>query len=87
MIITKDNGGDTWTVAEYSMDENGVITVTGNTKAAYAVVRDSEVHPKSDTESPKTGVSTYFVPAVIGVVLFGGVAVVCVKKLYRRTAA
>lgn len=90
MIITKAADEEGWKNIEYTIDENGVITISATSMSTFAVIRDNGAAPVVDPnapDSPQTGVSPYLVPAVIGAVLFIGIAAVCVGKLTKRTAA
>ncbi len=90
IIVMKDTKDGEWKIVKYTMDENGVITITGTSMSVFAVIRDNyagaAVAPGAP-DSPQTGVASYFVPAIAGAVLFGGAAFVLVRRLRSRTAA
>lgn len=89
ILITKENEKDHWKVIDYTIDENGIITINGTSMSAFAVIRDNGAVPSVDPsapDSPQTGVNSYSVPAIVGVVLFASVATVLVLKLRRHTA-
>ena len=87
MIITESDDPDHYMeIVSYTIDENGVITITATSKSAFAVVRDSCPDPKCDHDSPKTGVPAYLAPAVFGAVIFGALAVACAFKLKKASA-
>ncbi len=90
MIIAKADGADTWHAVNYEMLPNGEIMITENTKTVFAIVRDNGEPPMvtpGAPESPQTAVSSVLWPALIGAVLFAGVAVFCVTKLANRSKA
>lgn len=74
----------------YSIDKDGVLTITETTMCAFAIIRDNGADPAVDPnapDSPQTGVSLWFAPAIVGAILFGAVAFVSAKKLSKRTRA
>lgn len=87
MIITESNSADHYMeIIDYTIDENGVITITATSMAAFAIVIDSCPDPECDHDSPQTGVPAYFVPAVFGAVFFGALAILCAVKLRKASA-
>ncbi len=89
ILITKENNKDHWKVIDYTIDENGIITINGTSMSAFAVIRDNGADPSVDPnapDSPQTGVNSYVIPAAFGAVLFATIAVVLVLKLKHRTA-
>ncbi len=87
IIIAKTYGEDGWHIVNYTIDENGIITIEGTTKTVYAIIRDSAEMPKDGPDGPATGVSEYLMPAIIGAVVFGLGAVFCLVKISKRNAA
>ena len=83
MIVSKSDTDDHMEVVDYTIDENGVITITATSKSAFAIIRDSCPKPECDHDSPQTGVAPYCTPAIIGIIFFGTLAVVCAVKLKR----
>ncbi len=87
IIIAKSSDEDGWEIVNYTIDENGIITIEGTSKTVYAIIRDSAEMPKDGPDGPATGVSEYLLPAIIGAAAFGLGAVFCVVKLGKRNAA
>lgn len=86
MLIVKENDGKPWKALDYEIDENGVITIKVTTKSVLAVVKDNEAPAPIDPDgpdSPQTGVPAYYMPAVVGIVMFGALAAVFTVKLAR----
>lgn len=87
VLLYKECADKPWVVLDYEIDEDGVITIKVNTKSVLAVVKDNEAPPAidpDDPDSPQTGVSQYFVPAVLGAIFFAALAILCVKKGYSK---
>ena len=84
VIIAKPEGG-VWTAVEYTISEDGIITITVDNKSVFAIIRDKSAMPDIGPDGPATGVSPYFAPAIAGIVFFGAAAVLCVKKIAKRT--
>ena len=73
-IIMEQEGKHHWTPVAFTIDDNNVITIKGTSKAAYAIIRDSGDMPSgdpTDPNSPQTGVNTFVLPVVIGVLVLG----------------
>ena len=73
---------------KYSIDKDGVLTITETTMCAFAIIRDNGAEPTVDPDgpdSPQTAVRLWFAPAMIGVILCGAAAVFATKKLSKRT--
>ncbi|MBQ8249176.1 MAG: hypothetical protein IJY93_04745 [Clostridia bacterium] len=87
IIIAKSSDGDGWKIVNYTIDENGIITIEGTSKTVYAIIRDSAEMPQDGPDGPATGVSEYLTPAIIGAVVFGLGAVFCLVKIGKRNAA
>lgn len=85
-IVYKPFDSEEWQVAEYTIDENGIITFVIDSRSTVAIVKDSGKAPAADVTSPQTGVeeSGTAAAAMIAVVLAAGTAVV-VKKLRKTT--
>lgn len=85
MIITKLQGEESWEIVEFTVGEDDVINIDGTSMSCYAVVKDNGAEPEVDPEdSPQTGVSDYYTPAIFGIVLFGIIAALCIRKLIKR---
>lgn len=87
IIIAKPSYEESWKVVNYTINENGIITIEGTSKTVYAIIRDSAEMPMDGPDGPATGVSEYLRPAIIGAVLFALGAVFCVVKIGKRNAA
>ncbi len=75
---------------QYTMSDDGIMTITTDTACVFAVVRDNEALPTVDPaapQSPQTAANAWFLPAIAGAILFAAVALVAVRKLSKRTAA
>lgn len=89
ILLVKNGEGEPWLVLDYEISEDGVITFKTTTKSVLAVVKDNEAPPAinpDDPDSPQTGVSTHFIPAVVGVVVFASLAGVCAAKASKSKA-
>jgi len=88
MIIAKAKGDEMWKIIEYSIDENGVITITAESMSAFAIVLDNEADPAVDPgDGPQTGVSKFFTPALIGIAVFAFIAVISVVMIAKKRRA
>ena len=87
LIITKPYGENAWRIVNYTINEDGVITIEGTTKAAYAIIKDKAALPPVGPDGPATGVPEYLLPAVAGVVVFGTAAIFCIRKITKREEA
>ena len=95
--ITKDdkfvivgNNGDGWTVVDYTIDENNVITIvfdpTGDN--TFAIIVDTTAEPVPGGDSPQTGVAVYSVSVIACAAVLCGVAYVVIRKAAKsRNAA
>ncbi len=75
---------------QYTMGEDGVLTITTDTACVFAVVRDNEAPPAVEAgapQSPQTAANAWFLPAIAGAVIFAAVAFVAARKLTKRNAA
>lgn len=86
IIIHKPTGSDKWIVEEYTIDEDGVITMTVDKLSPFAIVADSGKKPSSDIDSPQTGVADYTVYAVVASIIFVGLGIACVRKSRKVSA-
>lgn len=87
MILTESASEDYYMeIIDYTIDENGVITITATSMSAFAIVLDSCPDPECDHDSPQTGVPAYFAPAIFGAVVFGALAVLFAVKLRKASA-
>jgi hypothetical protein len=80
IIIHKPTGSDKWVVEEYTIDEDGVITMTVDKLSPFAIVADSGKKPSTDIDSPQTGVADYTVYTVFASILLIGLGIVCIRK-------
>ena len=87
IIITKPQGENAWRIVNYTLNEDGTITIEGDTKSAYAIIRDKAALPTDRPDGPPTAVVEYFVPAAVGIVVFGTIAAFCVVKLTKKRNA
>lgn len=90
LIISRCSEADEWDDTEFSISDDGILTITEKTMSAFAIVRDAGKDPTvdpDDPDSPQTGVPAYLTPAIVGAVVFTAVAVVCVKKIVKREEA
>jgi len=90
MVITDPYGDQHWKTVEYTMGENGLISIDAVSISTFAIVRDNGEDPSvgpDDPDSPQTGVSSYLVPAVVGAVLFSALAVFFAVKLKKSRNA
>ncbi len=89
-ITVKESADSKWKVVDFTIDEDGVITLSATSMSVFAVIRDSyasaAIAPDAP-DSPQTGITSYFVPAIVGAVLFSGAALVVGRKLKSSTAA
>lgn len=89
VIVYKDPVTEEWTYADYTIDENGDITIILDCLVPLAVIRDSREAPPvspDDPDSPQTGVNEVLLPA-LAVSAAGLFALILLKKFYGRTAA
>lgn len=92
LVLYRCDENDEWIVLEkdkYKLLEDNILEITGKTIGAYAIVQDNSEPPvvgPDDPDSPQTGVSAYFFPAIAGAVLFAGAAVVCLRKATKKNA-
>ncbi len=86
LIITESYSDHHMEIVDYTIDENGVITITATSMAAFAIVLDGCPDPECDHDSPQTGVPTYFAPAIFGAVFFAALAILCAIKLRKASA-
>ncbi len=84
VIIAKPEGGE-WAPIDYTISEDGIITITVENKSVFAIIKDKSAMPDIGPDGPATGVSPYFAPAIVGAVFFGIAAVVCVNKIAKKT--
>lgn len=84
VIIAKPEGG-VWAAVDYTISEDGIVTITVGNKSVFAIIRDKSAMPDIGPDGPATGVSPYFAPAIAGMVFFGAAAAVCVSKVVKRT--
>lgn len=87
LIVHKPTGSDKWIVEEYTVDENGVITMTIDKLSPFAIVKDNGAAPVATVTSPQTGVTEFAAAAaVLGMAALaaGGIAV---GKKFRKTNA
>ena len=86
MIIHKPVGSEKWVIDEYTIDENGVITMKVDLLAPYAIIIDSGKPPVATEQSPQTGVSDNIMAAAsVGAVILAAGAVLIGKKLRKNT--
>ena len=86
LIAHKPTGSEDWVLEDYTIDENGVITMTVDHLSPFAIIKDSGEAPEATVTSPQTGVNDYTAAAVIAAVVLSGCAVVCCKKIRRVSA-
>lgn len=84
-VITESYSDHHMEIVEHEIDDDGVITITATSMAAFAIVRDNCLAPECDHDSPQTGVAPYFAPAMIGIVFFGALAVVAAVKIKKAS--
>lgn len=88
VIIYKPDGSDTWQVIDYTIDENGKITIEVGQSGTFAIITDTTVDPTPGDDSPQTGVKTYSVAVIACAVALCGVAFVVIRKASKnRTVA
>jgi len=79
VIIHKPTGSDKWVAEEnYTIDENGVITMTVDKLSPFAIVKDSGKAPVVTVTSPQTGVTEFTAAAAVlsmAALVAGGVVV------------
>lgn len=80
VIVHKPTGSDKWIVEEYTIDKDGVITMTVDKLSPFAIVKDSGKQPSTDIDSPQTGVADYTVYTVFASILLIGLGIVCIRK-------
>ncbi len=87
VIITKPYGENAWRRVNFTIDEDGIIRIEGDTKSAYAIIRDKTALPTQGPDGPATAAVEYFVPAIVGIVVFGIAAAFCIVKITKRNVA
>lgn len=87
LIVYKPNGSDEWHLAEYSIDENNVITIVGDIPATYVIIVDNGAAPAVEVYSPQTGINTFAAAAaVLGMAALAVGGVVIGKKIRKTNA-
>ena len=86
LIVHKPTDSDEWIMEDYTIDENGVITMTVDKLSPFAIVKDCGAAPTPGKDSPQTGVTerSYTIEAISAVLLIAG-AVVIGKKFKKST--
>ena len=85
VIIAEATDGH-YEVIDYDIDENGIITITAKSMSAFAIIRDSCPAPACDHDSPQTGVTPNYTPAIIAIVGFTAIAAFCIFKIRKASA-
>lgn len=83
LIAHKPTGSDEWILEDYTIDENGVITMTVDKLSPFAIIKDSEKAPEAAGTSPQTGVQDYTVSAAAAAMALCGIGAVCAGKKRR----
>ncbi|MBE6598156.1 MAG: hypothetical protein E7638_01800 [Ruminococcaceae bacterium] len=81
--------GDTWKFVDYTIAEDGTITLDVSELGVFAILKDSGADPVVDDETPKspqTGVEAYTMELIAAAVVLCGAAVVLTKKSKRNVA-
>jgi len=87
LIFYKPQGSDEWKLADFSIDENNVITIHADSIGTFIIVMDNGAVPVVEVLSPQTGVNaSAMVFSVVGLVVLGAFGVICFKKLRKTTA-
>lgn len=87
LLIGKNLEDGTWSNVEYTISEDGVITVTITKETPFAVVVDNGNAPDVDPDapdSPQTGVFDYTFYAVVAMLLFAFVSLVSFVKAKKQ---
>jgi len=94
IVIGQKEGSDEWGVYDYTIDENGVITIiiddvdpNGDNSYTFAIVVDTTTDPDPSGQSPQTGVAKYSVAVIATAVVLCGVAFVVIKKASKNKTA
>ncbi|MBO5127209.1 MAG: hypothetical protein J6N32_06170 [Clostridia bacterium] len=83
LIAHKPTGSDEWILEDYTIDENGVITMTVDKLSPFAIIKDSGKAPEAAGTSPQTGVQDYTVFAGAAAVALCGIGALCAGKKRR----
>ena len=86
IILSRCSENEDWKLVEYTVDENGVITITASTKAAFVIVKDDGSDPvvgPDDPPSPPTAVEDYL-PATLGIIFVAIIAVISLVKVNKK---
>ena len=89
LIISRCSEKEDWKLVEYTIDENGVITITGSTKASYVIVSDNGSIPvigPDDPISPPTAVLDYF-PSALGIAFVAIIVAVSLVAASKKETA
>ena len=85
MIIHKPTGSEAWRNEDYTIDENGVITMSVDKLSPFAIIKDNGEAPVATETSPQTGVYES-VAAGIAAIAAAGLGIAAFKKSRRISA-
>ncbi len=85
VVITESSSDHHMEIVGHVFEENGVITITATSMAAFAIIKEVCPQPRCDHDSPQTGVAPYLVPAIVGIVVFGAFAAICAVKIKKAS--
>ena len=83
LIAHKPTGSDEWILEDYTIDEDGVITMTVDKLSPFAIIKDNGQAPEATVTSPQTGVQDYTVLAGMAAAVLAGIGTVCARKSRR----
>lgn len=87
LILARPSDEEEWSVIDYTIDENGVITISDTSMSAFAVVKDNGAAPVVDPngpQSPQTAVVTYTFATFFAFAVISLLSVVFLRRIIKK---